>query len=401
MDTGFRLRKICSSALALIALAILTPRPLEAAGLLIADGGFGGVLEIKQHDVKVTINNGIAETEVEQVFLNTENRIVEALYVFPVPKGASVSNFSMWIGGKEMIGEVVEKARARQIYESYKQTRRDPGLLEQVNYKQFEMRIFPIPPGAEQRVRLTYQQELDFDHDTATYVYPLATVTRSNVDEKTTGRFSLSLDVKSQVPLVEMASTSHPDDFAIVKHDAEHYWQSSLETTGGDLSRDLIVTYRLARPRTGVDLITSKRAGEDGYFFLTLTAGEELNDTQGGSDYIFLLDVSGSMANDGKLAMSRRSVMAFVESLSQDDRFDLITFNVGVNTPPQIDTTSRHQSADRIRGCRGLRRRAKATAKLVSRPAGATLRPISRLGRCDSSRRGRYPWKPLQADRAG
>ena len=84
----------------------------------------------------------------------------------------------MWISGKEMVGEVVEKKRAREIYESYKQVRRDPGLLEQVDYRRFEMRIFPIAAGAEQRVRIIYYQELDFDHDWATYVYPLATNTR-------------------------------------------------------------------------------------------------------------------------------------------------------------------------------------------------------------------------------
>ena len=107
---------------------------------------------------------------------------MEALYLFPVPKEASVANFSMWIGGKEMVGEVVEKKRAREIYDSYKQVRRDPGLLEQVDYKNFEMRIFPIGPNAEQRVQITYYQQLDFDHDWATYVYPLATAPRPGIN---------------------------------------------------------------------------------------------------------------------------------------------------------------------------------------------------------------------------
>ncbi len=169
------------------ALALLVFSPAEGAGLLIAEGGLGGALEIKDQQVHVTINNGVAVTEVEQIFVNKENRIVEALYTFPVPNGASVSNFSMWINGREMIGEVVEKERARQIYESYKTVRRDPGLLEQVDYKRFEMRIFPIAAGAEQRVRVTYYQELDFDHDWATYVYPLATVTRPGLDARTKG----------------------------------------------------------------------------------------------------------------------------------------------------------------------------------------------------------------------
>ena len=88
-----------------------SPPHASAAGLLVAEGGFGGVLEIKEQDVRVTINNSIAVTQIDQVFLNTENRQVEALYTFPVPREASVSNFSMWIGGKEMIGEVVEKVQ--------------------------------------------------------------------------------------------------------------------------------------------------------------------------------------------------------------------------------------------------------------------------------------------------
>jgi len=173
-----RFRFVGAAALAVAALGLLAPAS-DGAGLLIAEGGLGGVLEIKEHDVRVTVNNGIAVTEVFQVFRNTENRQVEALYTFPVPKGASVADFSMWIDGREMVGEVVEKERARQIYESYKPRRKDPGLLEQTDYKTFEMRIFPIGAGAEQKVRLRYYQELDVDDDWATYVYPLATTTQS------------------------------------------------------------------------------------------------------------------------------------------------------------------------------------------------------------------------------
>jgi len=313
---------------AVVAGAAAWPAAADAAGLLVADGGFGGALEIKEQDVHVTINNGVAVTEVEQIFVNKEQRVVEALYTFPVPKEASVSNFSMWINGQEMIGEVVEKQRARQIYESYKQTKRDPGLLEQVDYKRFEMRIFPIPAGGEQRVRITYYQELDFDHDQASYVYPLATVAVAGVKENTTGRFSLSLDVKSEVPIVAMKSPSHSDQFVVVQHANPKYWQASFENHGADLSHDLVIDYGVARPHTGIDLITSKTGGEDGYFQLTMTAGKELESQLGGADYVFVVDVSGSMMYDGKLALSREAVGAFVRSLSERDRFELIAFNI-------------------------------------------------------------------------
>lgn len=305
--------------------------PARAAGLLIADGGLGGVLEVEQHEVHVTINNGIAVTEVNQTFRNTENRQVEALYVFPVPKGASVANFSMWINGKEMVGEVVEKQRARQIYESYKATRRDPGLLEQVDYKNFELRIFPIGPKAEQKIQITYYQELDYDHDWATYVYPLATVGRTGLDARTKGKFALTMQVKSEVPITELESPSHGKEFAVVKH-TDAYYEASLETRGGDLNRDLVLAYHVERPRTGIDAITSKQPDEDGYFMLTLTAGEELAQADRGMDYVFLLDVSGSMAFDGKLRMSRESIDAFLAELGPEDRLEVITFNVAPTT---------------------------------------------------------------------
>ncbi|KAF0246005.1 MAG: hypothetical protein FD180_1148, partial [Planctomycetota bacterium] len=322
---SFRPRWILAAAAALALL--LFPAPARAAGLLIADGGLGGVLEIEEHEVKVTVNNGVVVTTVTQIFRNTENRQVEALYVFPVPKGASVSNFSMWINGKEMVGEVVEKERARQIYNSYKEVRRDPGLLEQNDFRSFEMRIFPIGPRAAQRVQVTYCQELEFDHDRATYVYPLATSTRPGVQAQVKGRFALNLDAKSEIPIVSVESPSHPKQFVIAKHD-DRYAQASMEATGGDLSRDVVLSFHVARPHTGLDLVASRDGGEDGFFCLTFTAGEELAAKDVGMDYVFVLDISGSMGDEGKLRISRESLGAFIQSLGAEDRFEVLAFNI-------------------------------------------------------------------------
>ncbi len=329
-------------AMALVLLAVAMAKPARAAGLLIADDGFGGVLKIKEHDVKVTINNSVAVTEVTQVFHNTENRQVEALYTFPVPKQASVSNFSMWINGKEMVGEVLEKQRARQIYNSYKQRRRDPGLLEQVNYKRFEMRIFPIAARADQKVQIIYYQELDVDHDEVIYVYPLATVAQAAVDSRTRGRFSFQLETKSAIPISRLESPSHGTEMVVVDH-SETYKLASLEQKDGSLAADIVIHYDLARPRSGMDLITSRTKGDDGFFYLTITAGQELAKLDLGMDYIFLLDVSGSMANDNKLPISRRSLAAFINELDDQDRFEVMTFNV---QPGTVFNQLRHASAE-------------------------------------------------------
>ena len=48
----------------------------------------------------------------------------------------------------------------------------------------------------------------------------------------------------------------------------------------------------------------------------------------GAADYVFILDISGSMAEEGKLRISRDCIQAFLDQLGKKDRFEVITFNV-------------------------------------------------------------------------
>ena len=101
--------------LALLAAALVAATPAlaqDTSGTLIPTGG-GPPLEIESQEVRVHLNNGIAVTTVTQVFRNNRAQQLEAVYSFPIPNEASVSNFSMWINGKEVIGEVLEKMRTR------------------------------------------------------------------------------------------------------------------------------------------------------------------------------------------------------------------------------------------------------------------------------------------------
>src|SRR5213082_633525 len=88
----------------------------DARGLLIPAEKKLPPLAMLSHQVQVNIDDQVAVTRVEQVFRNHTDRQLEATYVFPVPKGASVQKFLMWADDKEQPGELVEAARARDIY---------------------------------------------------------------------------------------------------------------------------------------------------------------------------------------------------------------------------------------------------------------------------------------------
>ena len=169
------------------------------------------------------------------------------------------------------------------------------------------------------------------DHDEVTYVYPLATATRGKLDSRTTGRFSFQLETKSSIPITELASPSHGSEIVVVDR-SDIYKLASLEQKSGSLAADIIIHYGLNRAHSGIDLITSKTSGDDGFFYLTITAGKELTAHHLGMDYVFLLDISGSMSNSNKLPISRQSLSAFINELDAKDRFEVMAFNIQPNT---------------------------------------------------------------------
>lgn len=108
-QSGRNFYPILVAMLVMALTAVCLPGQGVAAGLMKAITGGDVPTSIKSHRVDVTINNGFSRTEVDQVFLNEGDVDLEAIYSFPLPKQASVSEVSLWIDGTEVVGEVVEK----------------------------------------------------------------------------------------------------------------------------------------------------------------------------------------------------------------------------------------------------------------------------------------------------
>ena len=115
-----------------VAVVLTCLTSVQARGLVIPVDKSIPPLAMLNHRVNVTIDDQVAITKVEQTFRNHTDRQLEATYVFPVPKGASVSKFTMWVDGKEVKGELVEAAKANQIYTDIVRRTQDPGLLEYI-----------------------------------------------------------------------------------------------------------------------------------------------------------------------------------------------------------------------------------------------------------------------------
>jgi len=91
---------------------------------------------IRYHHVTVTIDEQVATTHIDQVFVNPNTWPVEGTYIFPLPQDSAVTNFTLWIDGKPVEGKVLSAEEARQQYDDVVRQQRDPALLEYAGARQ-------------------------------------------------------------------------------------------------------------------------------------------------------------------------------------------------------------------------------------------------------------------------
>src|SRR5437870_3115613 len=174
---------------------LLCTGPIQAAGLLIPNDTAVPPLAMVSHAVEVSVVEQAAVTQVTQVFRNHTDRPLEATYVFPVPKGASVTKFTMWVDGKEVAGEMVEADKARQIYTDIVRRTQDPGLLEYMGNDLLRLRVFPVPARGDQKLMVRFSAVAARETDLIEYTYPLKTDGKAAT---TLEKFSLHATLKSQ-----------------------------------------------------------------------------------------------------------------------------------------------------------------------------------------------------------
>ncbi|MDH3583865.1 MAG: VIT and VWA domain-containing protein, partial [Phycisphaerae bacterium] len=280
-------------------------------------------LSIRSHQVEVTIHDQVAVTRVDQVFYNPNPQRLEGTYLFPIPKGARIDKFEMDVNGKMMQAELLDAGKARKIYEDIVRSMKDPALLEYSGQGAFKVRIFPIEPHSEKRIKLKYTQLLKTDSGLTTFVYPLNTEKFSAEPIKTV---SVRVNLETAHPIKSIYSPSHKVE---VKRHGEKKAVVGFETKNAkpDTDFNLIFSAPAKGGNIGLGLRTFREDGKGGYFMLLASPGARVKDEKAvPKDVVFVADTSGSMAGD-KLDQAKAALKFCVENLNDGDRFEIIRFS--------------------------------------------------------------------------
>ncbi len=308
----------------ILLLAFSVTGNVGAAGLLAPDDQTLPPLRVTDHLVDVTIHDRVALTTVTQTFHNDTGRRLEATYIFPLPEHADLTDFQMSFNGKFVQGEVLPADEARRIYESIVRRTKDPGLIEFIGRRLLRMRVFPIEPGSDTTIKMSYQQITRPISGMNGYHYPLRT-------RKTVGqaygmvRFNVELDTAT--PLKNIWSPSHAVE--IVRRGETHA-RIAYEASGGSLEEDFVLLYDTDASDLGLSVIAHRAdPALPGHFVLMMTPRQLWPKTDyQPQDVVFVVDTSGSMAGE-KITQARRAVQFCIDKLDDRDRFNVVRFSTG------------------------------------------------------------------------
>lgn len=155
-------------------------------------------VELKSVMVDVKTVGDQAITEVTHVFHNAMDERREGTFRFPVPDGALLVGLAMEIDGKMVEGEMVEREKARAVYEKIVDEMLDPALLEWEQGNWFKLRVFPLEAKADKKVVIRYVTPLAKTAQGWEYAYSLSS-------ETGIGNLAVTVDGKPQLAQKDIA----------------------------------------------------------------------------------------------------------------------------------------------------------------------------------------------------
>lgn len=311
------------------------------------------LLPLRSTRADVRISGSIARVRIHQVFGNDGDEPIEAVYVFPASTRAAVHDMSMRVGDRKIQATIEKRAKAKKKYEQAKSQGKVASLLDQERPNVFTVRVANIMGGQEVAVDLEYTELVEHEDGVYEFVYPAVVGPRygggadPNVDdwianpylpegEKGPYEFDIRVYVKTGLALRDLRSPSHEVD-VVFDSDSEAGVQLAGEG-GGD--RDFILEYRLAGEQIESDVLLYEH--EDEKFFLLMMQPPEAPavDQVLPGEYIFLLDVSGSMSGF-PLDTSKKLMGDLLRGLTPQDHFNIVTFagSAGVLSDSSLPAT--------------------------------------------------------------
>jgi len=319
-------------------------------------------MPLKHTGVKASVAGYIATVDVTQQFHNPFSEKIEAVYQFPLPQDAAVSEFVMEVGPEDnrrkIRGIIRDKKEAEAIYHRARAQGFNASLLSQVRPNIFEQKVANIEPGKQIDIHIRYFNTLGYADGWYAFTFPMVVGPRFNPqgtpdpvhavgystqnavkppsdgttiaylrpDERSGHDISLSLEIDAGVSIEEAMCLTHTIA-TNNPNNSNNKLRVDLSPNDSIPNKDFVFAFRVAGNQMKSGLVTHQGDDGQGYFTLMLypPAGLEKLDRQP-MEMVFVLDCSGSMSGE-PMRQSKDAMAHALKQLRPTDTFQVIRFS--------------------------------------------------------------------------
>ncbi|XP_029699270.1 von Willebrand factor A domain-containing protein 5A-like isoform X2 [Takifugu rubripes] len=314
---------------------------------------------LKSVGVDVEVRDHVASVVSTLNYENSEDKAVEAVFVFPLPGDAAVCHFSATVGQKEIVAEVKEKQQAQEEYDDALSSGQQAFLLEESDETPdiFSLRVGSLPPGQSASIRLEYVIELAVEADDGLrFCLPAVLNPRYQPEGSKSSSVQVSSVPASEVPytlsLCVRVSSTHPVSKVESNCSLDPLQYLNTEKTqttvklapGHKFDRDveLLIYYQDAHQPTalveaGKNSAKPSSLMADPVVMLSLYPEfpkAVMSSFASCGEFVFLMDCSGSMSsplnssktNETCIASARDTLLLLLKSLPMGCYFNIYTF---------------------------------------------------------------------------
>ncbi|HEX6839236.1 MAG TPA: VIT domain-containing protein, partial [Polyangia bacterium] len=347
--------------------ALPDAKPEGAPRLAAADPSDGKTtieFPLAHTSVLADVTGNIARVEVTQLYQNPTAQRLEAVYQFPLPENAAVTDMMFRIGKRVVISEVKKRQEARATYERAKAEGHTAALTEQERPNLFTQSVANIPPGESVEVVIRYVHEVKFDSGRYQFHFPTTIGPRYNPSHGPSKPAGLALNndrsgsltsegrqtadaARVSPPVVapgiksahdiDIVVTLGPDDafadFASKSHRimtaADPQLKKRIVALGdGDHvpNKDFVLSWRPAGEEPEARVLTARDHGDDYLMLFVQPPADVAPEMVRPKEMVFLVDKSGSMWGE-PLDTAKAVIVQALRKMGPADTFQLIAFD--------------------------------------------------------------------------
>lgn len=286
--------------------------------------------------LKAVLDDLLAQVEVRQVFANRDAEPLEAIYTFPVPRGAVLLSFAAKLGERELAGRILPARQAENDYEDAVAGGDAAILLQESSPGLYTVNVGNLLPGETAALTYRYAQLQHWQSGTLRFALPTVVAPRygdpaqaglqphqaPGTDLFACHEAEFRASIRGALLDAEIACPTHE---VLVERGTDQAVVRLADGATTAMDRDIVLHLRRAAPAAAT-ACAEPAAGGDGQLALLSFCPDAGRPTSAEGRFVkILVDCSGSMNGDS-IHQARAALRRILDSLRPQDHFAIVAF---------------------------------------------------------------------------